>query len=107
MNFLLQFIAVCLIALVVCWLGDTHFSTQRLREWRSILRYRWHRRVTCRLLGHRWDEITSGMLGACDRCFSDWPTLCRHCGEPVHGPDDWVSRNSKHRCYGSNQHHEV
>jgi hypothetical protein len=109
MNFLLQFIAVCLIALVVCWLGDTHFRLPYgVRKEIAMRRYQFHNRVTCRMRGHKWDEVGSGTLGVCGRCYRPWPYICRHCKEPVHDSDDWVSAGNDHRCLlGGWQHHEV
>lgn len=69
-------------------------------------RMRWAR-LLCRLSGHQWDEIASGMLGVCGRCYQQWPYSCRNCMDPVHGPEDWVGRNHEHHCFGTNNHHTV
>ena len=49
------------------WLG---FHVQR--------RFKMHRltllnRTVCRWRGHRWGEIATEFLSACDRCFHHWP----------------------------------
>jgi hypothetical protein len=34
--------------------------------------------TVCRVRGHRWGDIATGMLGVCDRCFRDYDPFHDH-----------------------------
>lgn len=105
MTFWYELVAVSILFLVVCAIADTHFGSIGSRWKRLELRvkFRW-----CTVVGHKWSDLTTGILSACDRCCRTWPIKCRHCGEPVHIVDHRVvSRGGKGRCWGTFYSHEL
>lgn len=63
----------------------------RVDIWLKTRPFWFHRTYTCAMYGHRWDDISTRMLGVCDRCFEPWPDTCKHCGSPLRPVGTWLA----------------
>lgn len=100
------FIVVSCIFLVIGTIADAEWEQRpphiKRRFW---LKMHLVRHVVCPAIGHKWDDIASGFLGVCDRCYGDWPHTCDRCLTSVRWlKGKWVSAYEETHCYHGGIH---